>query len=413
MTDNELKHYGILGQKWGVRRFENEDGTLTPEGKIRYGRLSEEKRKKREELKSARSDYRKSVRNANRSELKYDIRMMNPVSDIPGKHKEKTRKIENKMYSDYKKELIAYDKYKRIKNEYKNIGKGKSFINEKNKLSEVNNKRLDGEYSKDAKYYKRKGEAIIAASGILGTAVAAYGVYNIYKNYGKQFYTENNLSNDLYSAISGGLAVYNAYKSVKQRTADSKLLENSKFKKIKDIPKSKIDYNKKYFNSKEESNASKELRHNINPGYPKTGSNKNCMLCTTAMVMRLKGYDVRANTINDGFEMYKPEDWFKNCSVKKVNRKSSPIDLQRELKSQGNGSYGNLMVSWKKWLGGGGHSILYTVRNGKVEFIDGQANRTYTLEQLFKYVDMNDVSYINLTNAIPKDIVAGLVKSNK
>lgn len=32
----ELKHYGILGQKWGVRRFENEDGTLTEEGKRRY-----------------------------------------------------------------------------------------------------------------------------------------------------------------------------------------------------------------------------------------------------------------------------------------------------------------------------------------------------------------------------------------
>ena len=31
-----LVHHGILGQKWGVRRYENEDGTLTPEGKERY-----------------------------------------------------------------------------------------------------------------------------------------------------------------------------------------------------------------------------------------------------------------------------------------------------------------------------------------------------------------------------------------
>ena len=29
-------HHGIKGQKWGVRRFQNEDGTLTPEGKERY-----------------------------------------------------------------------------------------------------------------------------------------------------------------------------------------------------------------------------------------------------------------------------------------------------------------------------------------------------------------------------------------
>lgn len=32
-----LEHHGILGQKWGVRRFQNPDGTLTAEGKARYG----------------------------------------------------------------------------------------------------------------------------------------------------------------------------------------------------------------------------------------------------------------------------------------------------------------------------------------------------------------------------------------
>lgn len=31
-----LKHYGIKGQKWGVRRYQNEDGTLTEAGKARY-----------------------------------------------------------------------------------------------------------------------------------------------------------------------------------------------------------------------------------------------------------------------------------------------------------------------------------------------------------------------------------------
>ena len=33
---NELYHHGILGQKWGVRRYQNPDGSLTPEGKKRY-----------------------------------------------------------------------------------------------------------------------------------------------------------------------------------------------------------------------------------------------------------------------------------------------------------------------------------------------------------------------------------------
>lgn len=35
-SDEELAHHGILGQKWGVRRFENKDGTLTPAGRSRY-----------------------------------------------------------------------------------------------------------------------------------------------------------------------------------------------------------------------------------------------------------------------------------------------------------------------------------------------------------------------------------------
>lgn len=36
----ELYHYGIPGQKWGVRRFQNPDGTLTEKGKKRYEKLN-------------------------------------------------------------------------------------------------------------------------------------------------------------------------------------------------------------------------------------------------------------------------------------------------------------------------------------------------------------------------------------
>lgn len=37
---NELMHYGIKGQKWGVRRFQNKDGTLTAKGKKRYSEFT-------------------------------------------------------------------------------------------------------------------------------------------------------------------------------------------------------------------------------------------------------------------------------------------------------------------------------------------------------------------------------------
>ena len=37
IKNNVLGHSGIKGQKWGIRRYQNEDGSLTEEGKKRYG----------------------------------------------------------------------------------------------------------------------------------------------------------------------------------------------------------------------------------------------------------------------------------------------------------------------------------------------------------------------------------------
>lgn len=34
-----ISHHGIKGQKWGIRRFQNEDGSLTPAGRERYSQI--------------------------------------------------------------------------------------------------------------------------------------------------------------------------------------------------------------------------------------------------------------------------------------------------------------------------------------------------------------------------------------
>lgn len=44
VQQDELYHHGIKGQRWGVRRFQNEDGTLTSKGQARLGFGKAEKR---------------------------------------------------------------------------------------------------------------------------------------------------------------------------------------------------------------------------------------------------------------------------------------------------------------------------------------------------------------------------------
>lgn len=68
MNDNTLSHAGIKGMKWYQRRWQNEDGSLTPEGKKRYAKNKDE----RDDVEETHADHkkaRKDVRTMSDKEL--------------------------------------------------------------------------------------------------------------------------------------------------------------------------------------------------------------------------------------------------------------------------------------------------------------------------------------------------------
>ena len=58
ISDGELYHWGVKGQKWGVRRYQNKDGSLTPAGKKRYNNMTDDQLQKTlyKQVKKARSE---------------------------------------------------------------------------------------------------------------------------------------------------------------------------------------------------------------------------------------------------------------------------------------------------------------------------------------------------------------------
>lgn len=65
--NDELMHYGVLGMKWGVRRYQNKDGSLTNAGKKHRRNPTKGWSK---DAKAARSMKKKGVKGMSNAELK-------------------------------------------------------------------------------------------------------------------------------------------------------------------------------------------------------------------------------------------------------------------------------------------------------------------------------------------------------
>lgn len=154
---NELYHWGILGMKWGVRRYQNPDGTLTALGKARYGSSD-----------NLRSQYTKK---AAKKAVKGSNKGSKPSKDIKNMSDEDLQKLKERLQLE------------------------KDVVDLQKKLTEVPEK----QQTKGKKFV----EDVMTDSGkkIATAAITGAGLYGIAKLLGDESISKSDTGLDIYKSV--------------------------------------------------------------------------------------------------------------------------------------------------------------------------------------------------------------------
>lgn len=156
MGENELYHHGVVGMKWGVRRYQNKDSTLTEAGKRQNAKQKEKYEKKYAKTKELTPDEKKAKVLKSRSvkqlykhadlftsdELKsaYDrLRLERDIASLSQKEVNKGKEFVDKAISTAK---TTSDAIQTGTNLYNNVAKVyNSFSGSKDKLPVIGEKK--------------------------------------------------------------------------------------------------------------------------------------------------------------------------------------------------------------------------------------------------------------------------------